>query len=132
MIVVDVNILAYRWLDARYDTRIDALIRHDPIWAAPLLWQSEFRNILAAYLRRGKLDVAHALEVMTKAEKSLHGGQHAVESSRVLQLVSASRCTAYDCEYVALAETRETTLITEDKALLAAFPTRCRNLATFD
>jgi predicted nucleic acid-binding protein len=39
----------------------------------------------------------------------------------VLQLVSTSRCSAYDCEFVAVAEQLAVPLVTEDLTILAAF-----------
>ena len=45
-----------------------------------------------------------------------------VDSETVLELVSASRCTAYDCEFVALALDLEVPLITADRKVLDAFP----------
>ena len=52
MIVVDSNVIAYLYLPGEYTSAAEALIERDSDWAAPLLWRSEFRNILAGYLRR--------------------------------------------------------------------------------
>jgi predicted nucleic acid-binding protein len=46
----------------------------------------------------------------------------------VLQLVSTSRCTSYDCEFVATAQQLGVPLITEDRAILAAFPDLTQSL----
>ncbi len=40
----------------------------------------------------------------------------------MLQLVSTSKCSSYDCEFVALAKTFKVPLITSDKGLLKNFP----------
>jgi hypothetical protein len=42
-----------------------------------------------------------------------------------LELVARTKCSAYDCEYAALALSLGTILVTEDKALLAALPDVC-------
>ncbi|GAB5562278.1 MAG: hypothetical protein SynsKO_39250 [Synoicihabitans sp.] len=128
MIVVDTNILAYRWLPGPQSSKVDQLLRVDSEWAAPLLWRSEFRNLLAGYLRRGDLTSPQAESVVAMARKSLSGGEYAVADDAVMQLVVNSKCTAYDCEFVALAQALNTMLVTEDKALLKAFPTSCRSL----
>ena len=47
MIVVDTNTLAYLYLPSTQTDDVVALLRNDPAWAAPLLWRSEFRNVLA-------------------------------------------------------------------------------------
>ncbi|HWB59803.1 MAG TPA: type II toxin-antitoxin system VapC family toxin [Chthoniobacteraceae bacterium] len=128
MIVVDTNLMAYRWLPGPRNADCDALVRLDAEWAAPLLWRSEFRNVLAGYMRAGKLSGTDAQLAMRHAAASLLGGEYAVADDVVLKLVGQSKCSAYDCEFVALAEALDTLLVTEDKALLAAFPKRCRSL----
>lgn len=60
MIVVDTNILAYRWLDNPRSIAAEKLVKLDPEWAAPLLWRSEFRNVLAGYLRAQRLNLDQA------------------------------------------------------------------------
>lgn len=129
MIVVDTNILVYRWLPSPRAAEVEALIRHDPEWAAPLLWRSEFRNVLAGYIRAGKLSPADAEQATRHAAACLLGGEHALSDHAVLELVAKTKCTAYDCEYAALAIYLGTVLVTEDKALLTALPKVCRNLA---
>ena len=47
-----------------------------------------------------------------------------VASPDVLTLAIQSGCTAYDCEYVALAEALNVPPITEDREILRAFPAR--------
>jgi predicted nucleic acid-binding protein len=96
--------------------------------AVPVLWCSEFRNILAGLIRIGKLLPHDAEGVLRRAASSLTGGERVVSDHAVLTLVAASRCTAYDCEFVALAEALGTVLITEDQAVLAAFPKLCLSL----
>jgi len=52
MIVVDSNILACLYLPGEFTEPAEVLFESDPDWAAPVLWRSEFRNILATYVRR--------------------------------------------------------------------------------
>ena len=47
MILVDSNVLAYLYLPGDRPAETEALLDQDPDWAAPVLWRSEFRNILA-------------------------------------------------------------------------------------
>ncbi len=61
MIVVDTNVLAYLYLPGDYTTDAEALLKQDSKWAAPPLWRSEFRNILAGYIRRKTLTFEQAL-----------------------------------------------------------------------
>lgn len=103
MIVVDTNVLAYLYLPTEFTTHAEALLEHDPEWVAPVLWRSEFRSILAGYLRRKTLAFDDARALQAEAESLLAGNEHKVDSQRVLELVRDTDCSAYDCEFAALA-----------------------------
>jgi predicted nucleic acid-binding protein len=122
MIVVDSNVVAYLYLPSDYTEKAEALLEHDADWAAPLLWRSEFRNILAGYMRRKTLTFEAARDLQREAESLLAGAEHEVDSREVLELVRDSDCSAYDCEFVALAMTLDVKLVTMDAKLLKAFP----------
>lgn len=122
MIVVDTNVLAYLYLPGEYTAAAERLLERDPDWAAPLLWRSEFRNILAGYLRRGSLNFEQAYRIQREAEDLLAGAEYELDSLGVLELVRDSDCSAYDCEFVALATKLGTNLATMDGKLLRAFP----------
>ena len=124
MIVVDSNVLAYLYLPGEYTAAAEALLEQDSDWAAPILWRSEFRNILAGYLRRKAITFEQANSLQREAESLLEGAEFEVESLAVLELVRDSDCSAYDCEFIALAMKLDTKLITMDKKLLRAFPKR--------
>ena len=122
MIVVDSNVVAYLYLPGEHTKAAEALLKQAGDWAAPVLWRSEFRNILAGYLRREMLTFAQACDLQCEAEDLLAGTEFEVDSVSILQLVRDSDCSAYDCEFVALAIKLNTKLITMDKKLLKAFP----------
>ena len=124
MIVVDSNVLAYLYLPGEYTAAAEALLVQDSDWAAPILWRSEFRNILAGYLRRKAITFEQANSLQREAESLLEGAEFELESLAVLELVRDSDCSAYDCEFIALAMKLDTKLITMDKKLLRAFPKR--------
>jgi predicted nucleic acid-binding protein len=124
VIVVDTNILAYLYLPGDRTEQAEALLEADTEWAAPVLWRSEFRNILAGYIRRKAITFDQACTLQDEAESLLAGSEFEVESSAVLELVRDSNCSAYDCEFIALAIKLNTKLFTADKKLLQAFPTR--------
>lgn len=122
MIVVDTNVLAYLYLPGQYTARAEALMQREPEWAAPVLWRSEFRNVLAGYMRQRVLNFDQARDLQTEAEDLMAGAEFEVDSPRVLELVRDSDCSAYDCEFVALAMKLGTKLHTMDRKLLRAFP----------
>jgi predicted nucleic acid-binding protein len=112
--VVDTNVIAYLFLPSEYTAHAEALLVRDPEWAAPVLWRSEFRNVLAGYMRRNRLQ--------SEAEDLLAGNEYNVDSARVLELVRDSDCSAYDCEFVAVAMHLGVKLVTTDAKLVKAFP----------
>lgn len=122
MIVVDSNVLAYLYLPTDQTPYAEALLEKDPDWTAPVLWRSEFRNILAGYMRRKVLSFDAARALQAEAESLLAGNEYEVDSQRVLELARDSDCPAYDCEFVALAIQLGVNLVTADAKLLRAFP----------
>ena len=129
MIVVDTNILAYLYLPTGFSEQAELLLLKQPKWIAPVLWRSEFRNVLALYLRKEILTFEQTYDIQTEAEALLAGNEYDVPSLDVLRLVEASECSAYDCEFVALAKRNNTLLVTEDKKILKQFPKITMSLA---
>jgi predicted nucleic acid-binding protein len=123
MLVVDTTIVAGLYLKNPNTTEIQALLVRDPHWFAPRLWRSEFRNILIQYIRHGAIALVDAWDLMAAGERLVEAVDVETMAARVLRLAHASGCSAYDCEYVALARDMGTALITYDSKLLAAFPT---------
>lgn len=122
MIVVDTNIIAYLFLPGEYTPLAERLLQQDTDWAAPLLWRSELRNLLALYMRRQQLPFEQALAIQNEAESLFAESEYEPDSLQVLRLVQSSECSAYDCEFVALAKYLGVRLVTQDKKVLAAFP----------
>ncbi len=131
MIVVDTNILIYAALPGAGSGLREQLLQRDFEWAAPFLWRSEFRNVVAGYLRRRELSRAEAAKALVIAGDFLTAGEYDVEDANVLDLIENSRCTSYDCEFVALAKSLQVPLITEDRAVLRSFPQYCRSAREF-
>jgi len=121
VIVADTNLIVYLLVPGQYTEMAEAVFRKDPHWIAPLLWRSEFRNVLIFYLRRGLIGMDEALDTMEQAEELMKGQEFEAESSRVLRLASASGCSAYDCEFAALAQDLGVPLVTADRSLIAKF-----------
>jgi predicted nucleic acid-binding protein len=123
VIVVDTNVIAYCYIQTpKFTEAARQLLQSQPNWNAPLLWRSEFRNILLKYVKAKLLSLNEATQLQIDAEDLLKNSEALVDSTRVLQLAHKSGCTAYDCEFIAAAETLETKLFTTDKQLLKAFP----------
>ena len=122
MIVVDSSVLVYFWLPSAFAPLAEAAKARDGVWAAPILWRAEFRSVLAEYLRKKLLTEGEAGTAYRNAQNDLGAHEYTVPTERILKLVLASDCTAYDCEYAALAEDLGVPLVTADKQVLRAFP----------
>ena len=130
MIIADTNIISYLLLPTSYSDSVDALYKIESDWAAPTLWKSEFRNVLALYLRKKIITLEKALQIQDTAESIMVNNEFDVSSSRVLALVEKSTCSSYDCEFIALAHHLNTKLITQDKKVLSEF--RSTAVSVFD
>lgn len=121
-VVVDTNVIAYYWLPGVHTENAVALRQRTDDWFVPRLWRSEFRNVLARYLRTRIIELDQARALIRSAEAELADCERDVDSAAVMDLVAASACSAYDCEFVALARHLGIPLVTEDAGLLRAFP----------
>jgi predicted nucleic acid-binding protein len=131
VIVVDTNLLVYLYVRGQHTGRAEAVRERDPVWAAPLLWRSEFRNALIGLVRARDLELDDALLMTEDAEQGMSGREFTVVSGDVLELAAQSGCSAYDCEFVSVAQALATTLVTVDRQVLRAFPTIARSPDAF-
>lgn len=122
MIVVDTNVIAAIYLPNDCTAQAEALLLQDANWAAPQLWRSELRNVLTLYLRKKVLTFEQACQIQNHAESLIAANEYHLNSVDVLKLAQATQCSAYDCEFVALARYLNVKLITQDKQVLAQFP----------
>jgi len=129
VIVADVNLVAYLYLPGKYSDRAEDLLLREPDWAVPRLWRSEFRNILTTYMRQKLLSLEEAMTIHRRAEGLLAGNEYEVSATAVLRLAKDSGCSAYDCEYVALAEHLDVELVSADARLCKAFGARAVGLS---
>jgi predicted nucleic acid-binding protein len=131
MIVTDTNIITYLLLPTSYTDSVDSVYKVDSDWAAPTLWKCEFRNVLGLYLRKKKITLEKALRLQEMAESLMAQNEFEVSSSQILILVNESNCSAYDCEFVALAKHFNTRLVTQDKKVLKEFPSIAISISDF-
>ena len=122
MIVSDTNLLVYLYIRGQRTAQAEAVLVRDPAWTAPLLWRSDFRNALAGLVRAREIDLDDAIRISHDVERRMRGAEFSVASQQVLQLSARSRCSAYDCEFVALAQDLRVPFVTADRQILAAFP----------
>ncbi|MFL6375316.1 MAG: type II toxin-antitoxin system VapC family toxin [Pyrinomonadaceae bacterium] len=129
MIVVDANVIIYLVLHGPNTSVAEKVAEKDGDWRSPIIWRSEVLNTLAGYLRRGEAREA-ILGFFRNAEDWIKA-DILIDVARVLTLVERSDCTAYDCEYVAAAESLRCPLITNDKQIIRNFPNVALTMSDF-
>jgi predicted nucleic acid-binding protein len=130
MIVVDTNVLAYLAIEGEKTALADQAYCQDSDWVVPNLWSSEFLNVLALYLRKNLITLDKALLILGRAYEFI-STEYQVYGPHILELVLSSKCSAYDCEFVALAKELNVKLLTEDKQILEQFPEQAISLVDY-
>ena len=128
MVVVDTNIISYLYLAGERSQQVERLLAVDSHWSAPVLWRSEFSSVLGRYLRGNYLSLDEVLHIIEQAELLLGENEYEVPSAHIMLLVNSSDCSAYDCEFVALAQYLEVPLMTADKKILREFPAIAKSI----
>ena len=122
LIVVDTNLIAYTLLEGPYTPLALRVREKDPEWSLPPLWRHEFLNVLVTYAQHGGLEPAEALAVWGRALKLLAPCEHIVDLTVAFHLAVIHRVSAYDAQFIALAQSLNVLCLTEDRHLLKTFP----------
>jgi predicted nucleic acid-binding protein len=129
LIVVDANILAYTLIEGDKTAQALRLSTVDPEWRVPFICRYELTNLLATYVRAGGLAETSALRHHESFVALLSNIEVPVDPGASLHIAIRSSITAYDAEYIAVAESLNVLCVTEDVKLRRALPTRTRSLA---
>ena len=122
MIVVDTNVISYLLIRGDRSEAIDRLLESDSEWVAPRLWLDEFLNVLATYERLGKLEPEDGSPILRDALSLMQDASYEVSPERVLAVARRTGCSAYDSQYIALAEDLGLKLYTCDQKVLKNCP----------
>ena len=112
MIVADTNLVCYLLIEGEQTMAARRIRERDADWQLPPLWRSEFLNVLASAVRAGVLDEQQALSVWWVASDLFSGHEVEPDGDRVLTLALERRISAYDAQFVALAEDLEVPMVT--------------------
>jgi predicted nucleic acid-binding protein len=130
VIVVDVNVVVHLLTGSGKHEAARALWDLEPDWRLPALWRHEFLNVLATLAREGFIGREEADQLWKNGLSLFTGAETAVPWSEALDLAIGKRISAYDAQYVALARSLRSPLVTEDAKLRKAFPDECVSLET--
>lgn len=122
MIVVDANVISYLLIRGERSEAMDRLQKLDPDWIAPKLWLDEFLNALCTYERTGGLTREQSVELLEDAVALMDGASYDLPPERVLTVARQTNCSAYDSQYIALAQDLGLKLYTYDKRVISKCP----------
>jgi predicted nucleic acid-binding protein len=122
MIVVDANVISYLLIRGERSEAMDRLQKLDPDWIAPKLWLDEFLNALCTYERTGGLTREQSVELLEDAVALMDGASYDLPPERVLTVARQTNCSAYDSQYIALAQDLGLKLYTCDKRVISKCP----------
>jgi predicted nucleic acid-binding protein len=131
MIVVDTNVIANTVLPGAHAELARRLARKDPAWIAPALWRVELRNVLATATRVRALPLDRALEAFEVAAQFVEDAAVVPSAAESLELCARGSISAYDAEFVFVAERLDLVLVTADRKLAKAFPKRVQPIEAF-
>ena len=102
MTIVDADALAQLILHGPRHEQARKAFLEDSEWAAPPLWHSDFRGMLAKRINAGELSVEAALRAYEAARLVIAGNEPEPDTRIVLELIGGG-VDSYDAEYIAAA-----------------------------
>ena len=122
MIVIDANILIYSLIQCDQSPLVQNLREKDADWITVALCLHETLNVLATYQRQAVLKLAQCRTLLSHAERFVKAAQREIPMDAALAVAAQFAITGYDAQYVALAQSLNAPLITEDRKLRNAVP----------
>lgn len=122
MIVVDVNVLAYSVIAGALTPLALQVRKKDPHWRLPGIWRHEVLNIFATYVRQGGLPRERAFKTLEDVYSRILPYEVELEPVETLEVALQHKITAYDAQYILLAQKLGVPCVTEDRALRHAAP----------
>ena len=122
MIVADTNLISYLLIEGVHTPKAEAVYARDSVWMLPPLWRSEFLNVLARSVSTGLLNEQTALTAWAKATRVVNEREVEPDPTAVLRMAIRSRISAYDAQFVALAQMLAVPLVTADRQLAKRCP----------
>ena len=128
MVVVDTNVLAALLIHGTNRSALaQELYEHDSDWRSEAFLLVEFSNVLATYIRLGKLDRRGAKDLLATAERTLTALVQ-LPHAQALDVAAELAITGYDARFVATARSLNVKLVSEDAKLRQAAPAHVQSL----
>jgi predicted nucleic acid-binding protein len=131
VIVVDTNLLVNAVLSGAHAEAVRRVARRDPAWVAPALWRIELLNVLAIAMRLRALALPRAVAAFDAAQELVVDAAVEPSATELLELTARGGVSAYDAEFLFVAERLDLVLVSADRKLARAFPERVRSIDEF-
>ena len=128
MIVVDVNIIVNLFIEGEHTTAASDLYKQDDQWCCPDIWLHEMTNVMSTYVKHGGVSQKKAAQILNNALAYFLDTTFSISVTDVLNCSLKYNISAYDAEYIVLAKSNKTRLVTVDKKLNKAIPQLTRLL----
>ncbi len=123
MIIVDSTVLIdYLIGEERFQSQAKSLMKIDPYWVLPSLWNYEFGNTLWKMVSFKKFSPEIAELLVGEAEHLVFETVEIIDSSAILKIATERSLTFYDASFVWLAKSRGLKLYTRDLEILQKSP----------
>ena len=117
MIVADANVIAYWLIEGEFTSLARRLYDREPIWVVPALCRHELANVIANYVKHGAMVVADVPLLWRNLESLVDGREYDIDFCEVIALAVNKGISAYDAQYLYLANSLGVPLVTQDKKL---------------
>lgn len=131
MIVADANLIVYRFLKGPFTALSDAAVGKDSDWRTAPLWRYEFTSAVATMIIAKVVDEPTAVAAIGAAGAEMISRELLVPQELALEAAIRYRISAYDAQYIALAEELAVPCVTADVQLAAKVPNVAVLLADF-
>ncbi|MGB6364946.1 MAG: type II toxin-antitoxin system VapC family toxin [Thermoanaerobaculia bacterium] len=131
MIVADTNLVCYLLIEGERTAAARSVWQRDSQWILPPLWRSEFLNVLALAVRSSILTIDQANRTWHHAAGLFKGCEYDPEGEAVLRTAVRTGLSAYDAQFVVVAEELSVTLVTGDREIARACPDIADELEDF-
>ena len=131
MIVADTNLLVYLFVESDFTDRARQVHSIDSDWVFPPIALSEAANVLVTLVREKCITPGAASETLSIIEKRVKAGVREVSMKAVLDLAVQRNISAYDAQFVVLADLLGINLVTEDGKLKKTFPDKAISMEVF-
>lgn len=125
MIIADTCLIFHLFNETILTASAQEILKKDPNWVVPRLWQEEYANILSKLARKEHRSIDEVIDHFNYTVNELKHFEINVNVEKALEISLKYKISVYDAHFIALALDFNTLLVTEDEEILK----NCSNLS---